>query len=161
MDTEPTTSLTNSFAVQRLAARILITAITDFAELGYKRHRQRCRTGKDWLRYVDRRNSSFIPVIYRDVREKVSWLYSHQFGMIVDVLDLDLEKTQEVFLKLMAGPVFYSKHELRSMGWRECPKCKKQGDIETDFGYRTGAGKPVSQSWCKNCRREANEPREL
>lgn len=36
--------------------------------------------------------------------EKIAWLFSRPFGLMVEVLGLELEQVQECFIKLMAGP---------------------------------------------------------
>ncbi len=35
---------------------------------------------------------------------------------------------------------------------KECPRCEKEKDIDTEFGYRLSKGKIIAQSWCRACR---------
>lgn len=35
---------------------------------------------------------------------------------------------------------------------KECPRCNKEKDVDTDFGYRLSKGKIIKQSWCRQCR---------
>lgn len=35
---------------------------------------------------------------------------------------------------------------------KECPKCDKTKDVDTDFGWRLSKGKIIMQSWCRQCR---------
>ncbi len=95
---------TYSNPLRALAIAILSVSVVDFCRLGVRRHHQRCRSGRDWIRYIPTKAGSYVPPVYREVRLKIGWLFGNQFGWIVDYLDLDLEKTQEFFLKLMAGP---------------------------------------------------------
>ncbi len=45
--------------------------------------------------------------------------------------------------------------------FKTCPQCKKEAktnkDIVDFFGIKTSNGKTQIQSWCKECRRQANQ----
>jgi len=83
---------------------MLSYAIVDFARFGVKRHRQRCRKGRDWERINTGVSRTKIAPVYQELHDHIGFLYSQRFGLICDVLNLDLEAVQSFFLKLLAGP---------------------------------------------------------
>jgi hypothetical protein len=90
--------------VRAIAAACLTVAIIDYFSFGLKRHHQRCRTGRDWRLIRPRQRADFVPPIYRDLEDKVSWLYSWQFGLMTEKLNIDLGRAQAFYLRLLAGP---------------------------------------------------------
>ena len=89
-----------------ISVSVMISALIDYWLFGKKRHRQRCKTGRDWMRENPKRNRSrnFVPKVYQDLREKVEWLHSRQFYLMCEVLRLDEVRARSVFLRLLAGP---------------------------------------------------------
>lgn len=132
-----------------LACAGIVYAISDYAKLGVRRHRQRCKTGRDWLRDNPKKKASknFVPKVYRELQERVEWIYSDQFAVWCDEFNIDLDKARELFLRLLAGPP----------NQKQCPRCKDHGDIEKMFGYRKSRGKLIQQSYCRTCRNKGKK----
>lgn len=91
--------------VAAISYGVLEIAILDYAKLGGERHRQRCRYGRDWKRHNDKskRKGDFVPPKYRELQEKLAWLYSQQFGFMTEILKMELEGTICFFIRLLAG----------------------------------------------------------
>jgi hypothetical protein len=87
-----------------IAVAGLQRAIADYHLFGIKRYRQRCLTGRDWKREYRGEPKNYVGTHYRDLREKITWLHSYQFGLWADTLNLDVEQLQTYFRKLLMGP---------------------------------------------------------
>jgi hypothetical protein len=94
--------------LRAICVAMLSVAIVDYAVLGQQRAQQLRRKGHDWIRRYPRKYGGGyyprVPKVYQRVRSMVAWIYGWQFGLMVDVLELELEQVQAFFIRLMAGP---------------------------------------------------------
>ena len=67
----------------------------------------------------------------------------------------------------MEPELFHSDNYLRPMheNIRKCPKCHIEAKTNKEaleiFGSRTVGGKPSIQSWCRKCRNDKNEKKNI
>lgn len=125
-----------------VAAGVIVNAIEEFGSFGMKRHRQWCRTGRDWKRQIAHENKNYVPPIYQKLDELLDSLYGQSFGLYAEVLEIDIDLLYFFFWTLLAGPEV-----------KQCTKCGQWGDPEEDFGYRMDRGKRRIQPWCRSCRK--------
>lgn len=76
----------------------------DCRNFGMKRYRQRCKTGRDWIRYFPRKNENFVPPIYRELFDLLEIIFSLKFGLMCEKVEMDVDMVRFKFLEAIGGP---------------------------------------------------------
>ena len=100
--------------------------------------------GKFNVRVRDSENSTLL-YFHKSERNRIVFKYPVKFESFYYDTEKNLEGKERRVIKFRLKIIL-----------TQCPSCKKiastDDDIENLFGYRNSNGKPISQSWCRECR---------